>query len=585
MGPNHGDDVPQVTLEANSVWSSAGSYPLEGGYLYVNVVQNPTMVFQYSVSPSGDPVFTEVAQSQEDSAYILGVGHGTTTSLNGKEGTGLYWVTDIRGYNLRVYKAVPENGYLVPVKFLNIAEQMKFSRPVFGDGRAYLTTFTGQVVCVGSPVNLPLNCSGSYDFGSLNLGNASVAQKITCTANIGVQVNAISISSVNFNISGLPSLPVTLTAGQTISFQGVFDPTQVGPLSDDVVLNTTNGVASYSTKTDVSLSGIGISQMALLNVIPNTVSFSEIVTGQNPNGVSSSFIIQNTGVGPLTVSNYQFSSQSETGPWLPIQMGSNQTEGPFTFMNLPSSVPGNSQVTVAVVFKPSSDNSYGVFLQVNSNGGSKVVDIIGTSGGYPTALLQFQSVDGNSWVNYSSASNFTFGNVTEQQTKYLNMRLSNIGNASDGILDITVSKPPTGVGLIEAANGVSLGEGTEIAPGSSQNASLFCSVPKAQVNTDSYSATAQWTLNTGDPTFNKTFIQFSCEAIAEQQGPLFPNGSAIYRYIGCYQDNTPNRQLSAQPYSSSNNTNGLCQTTCQQTGDYIFSGMCPLYFHYYYPQC
>ena len=100
-------------------------------------------MFKFSVGPNNEPVFTQVAQSKEKTAYILGVGHGTSTSLNGQPGTGMYWVTDIQGLNLRIYKAVPENGVLVLLKGLNIPGQMKFSRPTFGNARAYMSTSDG----------------------------------------------------------------------------------------------------------------------------------------------------------------------------------------------------------------------------------------------------------------------------------------------------------------------------------------------------------------------------------------------------------------------------------------------------------
>jgi len=280
----------------------------------------------------------------------------------------------------------------------------------------------------------------------------------------------------------------------------------------------------------VSLQGLSVSQAALLAVNPNTVSFSQVVTGSNPGGVTASFITLNQGVGNLAISNYAGSTASETGPWTTLS-GTNTTSGPFTLSGLPTSIAGDTQVTVNVNFNPATDGNYALFLQINSNDGIKVVDILGAAGGYPKALLQFQTDDGLAWVNYSDTTPFTFGSVVEQHTRYLSMRLSNIAPFSAGILDITVSKPPIGVGLIRAVNGVNLGEGTEIPAGTNQTASLFCSVPKTQVNTDPYNSTAQWTMNTGDPTSNKTFIQFTYQAVSEQQDPLYLNGSTIYWYI------------------------------------------------------
>lgn len=110
----------------------------------VNPVRFPTVVFKYGVDASGAPVFTKVAETDEATAYVLGVGHGTTTSLNGQPGTGIYWVTDIQGLHLRAYKAVPENGKMIRILGLNIPGMTKFSRPSFGNGRLYLVSLLGR---------------------------------------------------------------------------------------------------------------------------------------------------------------------------------------------------------------------------------------------------------------------------------------------------------------------------------------------------------------------------------------------------------------------------------------------------------
>lgn len=129
-------------------------------------------------------------------------------------------------------------------------------------------------------------------------------------------------------------------------------------------------------------------------------------------------------------------------------------------------------------------------------------------------------------------------------------------------------KPPFGVsGIVGAQNGVDLAEGTILEAGKSATADLYCSVPKSQVNTDSYNGSAVWTMNTGDPNFGKQFIQFTCNAIAEQVGPLYPNGSAIYRYDGCWKENNPGRQLKVQLWGQGHdNTNDLCISACANSG-------------------
>jgi len=120
---------------------------------------------------------------------------------------------------------------------------------------------------------------------------------------------------------------------------------------------------------------------------------------------------------------------------------------------------------------------------------------------------------------------------------------------------------------------VDLGEGTQLLPGESANATLFCSVPKSQINVESYIATAQWTVNLGDPNFGKHDLQFICHGIAEQGGPLYTNGQARYRYLGCFKENNPGRQLDQQLYGSNTLTNGQCIQDCfAHAKNFIYAG-------------
>ncbi|KAI9764338.1 MAG: hypothetical protein M1835_007596 [Candelina submexicana] len=574
-GPNRLDAVPQVTQNENSVYAGAGVYPLEGGYIYINVIQYQTHVFKFSCDGNGNPAFTKVADSPEKNAYILGVGHGTTTSLNGQPGTGLVWVSDVEGFNLRVYKAVPENGLLQLIKTAVIPGITKFTRPVFGDGRVYLGTTVGYLYCFGSPVNLPLTCSSPNDFGTVAIGSTSDAKTIQCQANVDTQITAITLAgNPNFNITGQPNLPSSIASGRNFSFQAVFSPSQTGPLSSDLILNTTNSVEGYSRSVPVSLQGSGQSSSAVLAVTPNTVSFNGIITGQNSGGATQSVIFSNAGDGTLNVAGIDFSVVSETGALVtPNNTDAGPQVGPFTFSNLPNSIPGNSQVTVNVNFSPSNSGNYAVYVNVRTNGGSRKFTVVATSGTYPVALLEFQAADGSgNWIPYSNNTPpFSFGDVTEQSTRTLAMRLTNKGSTSAARLSVTVSKPPYGVpGIIGARNQVDLAEGTSLGAGESASANLYCSVPKSQVNVNSYVGTATWTMNTGDPNFNKQTIQFVCHAVSEQVGPLI-QGSAQYRYAGCYKENNPGRQLEVQVSSTADNTNGPCISTCANQ-KYTYAG-------------
>ena len=314
-GPNKLDNVIQVTQNENSVYAGAGVYPLEGGYIYINVIQFPTHVFKFSCD-NGVASFIHVADSPEDNAYILGVGHGTVTSLNGQAGTGLLWTSDVEGSNLRIYNAVPNNGLLTEINSFVTPGTTKFTRPVFGDGVVFQGTTLGYIYAYGSPVNLPMNCTAPQ-FGLVNLNSTSQPMSVQCQANTALTVTAASLlGNPNFVISGLPMLPYQVAQGQNFTFQATFIPMIVGPLSSSVILNTTQQTSGFATNTPVQLKGSGQSQAALLTVSPNTVSWNGVITGQEIGGVNQSLTFTNAGNSVLQITSIKYSLVGETGPWV-----------------------------------------------------------------------------------------------------------------------------------------------------------------------------------------------------------------------------------------------------------------------------
>jgi WSC domain len=573
-GPNKLDAVIQVTQNENSVYAGAGVYPLEGGYIYINVIQYKTHVFKFTCS-NGVPSFTQVADSPEKNAYILGVGHGTVTSLNDQPGTGLVWTSDVEGANLRIYNAVPQQGVLKLINSFVTPGTTKFTRPVFGNGIAYQGTTQGFLYAYGAPVNLPLDCSSPYDFGVVALSATSTVRTVQCKAKVAVTVTAASLSgNNNFVISGLPTLPLQLAIGNNFSFSASFAPKQIGSLQSDVLVNTTQAVAGYSINTPIRLKGVAESTAPVLSISPNVLSFDGTITGQAPAGVNQTVIWSNLGNAPLNVQSIQYSLVSESGPFIaPTSTGNGKTViSAFTIYNEPASIAGKSDAPVIVNFNPPRSGGYAVYMKVTSDGGTKIYDVIGTGADYPAATLEFQTPDATGWVKYNNNTAFTFGNVTQDTIRYLKMRLTNSGTVNAARLSITVSKPPFGVpGIIGANNQIDLGEGVTLGPGESATATLYCAPPKSQVNVDAYSGTAVWTMNLGDPNFGKQIIQFFCNAVSEQFPPLNPvTQQGIYRYYGCFKENNPGRQLQIQAYGAPDNRNGKCIAACSAAG-YIFA--------------
>ncbi|RCI09335.1 hypothetical protein L249_1418 [Ophiocordyceps polyrhachis-furcata BCC 54312] len=565
------DDIIQSYQNENSVYSGAGVYPLEGGYVYINVIQYPTAVFKFSCN-GGIPAFTKVAVSPTSNAYILGVGHGTVTSMGDELGTALLWVTDVQGAGVRVYNAVPKDGSLVSVNSFNVPGITKFSRAVFGDAIMYVGTTTGYIYGFGSPVNSPLNCTSPLDFGTVDLQGTSDAKLMSCRAVIDLVVTGLGLADGrDFVLSDSPMLPLQLSQGQTFAVNAKFKPVSVGLLSADLVVNTTNGVTGFSTYTHARLVGNGRSAGPLLALSPNTVSFPGVITGQDPNDVSETMVVANRGNAPLTIKSILYSADNSTSPQ-PYDGQGDLKVGRFTLRMIPKTVAANTGSAVNVFFNSSVSGTFSASIKFVTDGGNGTVTIYASSGPAPIALLEFQTADGLGWVEYTPGAPFSFGNVTENTWRSLKFRITNAAPTGGVKLSLTVSKPPFGVsGLVKAVNQVDLAEGSSLAPGQNATAVLTCAAPKSQWNVDSYNGTSQWTLNTNDAKLGKQFVQFACNAVAEQAPPLLPGGKGRYRYVGCFKDNTPERQLPDQVVADDGLTNAMCIAACAK-GNYVFCG-------------
>ncbi|PSN61392.1 WSC-domain-containing protein [Corynespora cassiicola Philippines] len=575
MGPNKQDAVIQTYQNENSVYAAAGVLPLSGGYIYISVTQYPTHVFKFACNSAGNAVFTKIADTPDNNAYILGTGHGTVTSLNDRQGSALLWTSDVQGLGLRVYDPIPQPGSntLNLLKTFDVPGVTKFSRPVFGNGRVYVSTNQGYLYGFGSPVNPPLNCSSPYDFGSVALNDVSSPVQIICTALTDTTVNQITIKNAqNFNISSLSKLPFNLAMGKSFTLSAVCTPSNVGSLSTDIDVNLANTRSGFSSYVPITLKATGRSAKPFLAIAPSEMDFLAIA-GTSSQMLSSLF--WNLGDSLLTFENISFSPFTSEGPWVqPNVTGEGALQvGSFVFVYLPTTIPPGGSAPINVFYNPDTSGDHGLYVTGFSNGGETTLEVNGHAGTQPKCIIEFQSFDGSGWVPYTPGTPFDFGTVLEAQMRNLLLRISNGGDEDAVPLSITISKAPYGIpGIIGKSNNIDLAEGTSLQVGQGQTANLYCSAPKSQVNTPSYSQTAVWVINSDDPDLGKQQVQFSCTASSEQVGPLFSNGSAQYGYVGCFKENNPGRQLAVNVYSDTNgNTNDRCINTCYSQG-FIFAG-------------
>jgi hypothetical protein len=124
---------------------------------------------------------------------------------------------------------------------------------------------------------LQLNANpGTLSFGSLTVGtNAIQGVKLTNSGNSSVSVSALSVSGAGFSVSGI-SLPVTIAAAQTATFNVSFTPTSAGSAVGSISVVST----ATTAPAPITLSGTGVA-VALHTAALNWVASTSSVAGYN----------------------------------------------------------------------------------------------------------------------------------------------------------------------------------------------------------------------------------------------------------------------------------------------------------------
>ncbi|CAD6594301.1 MAG: hypothetical protein ASARMPREDX12_008599 [Alectoria sarmentosa] len=591
-GPGGTDGVIQTITTNKAVFGGSGSYPLEGGYIYSTPVGYPTYVYKLGFDGNGVPLFTQVGATTEVSAGRVGVGIPTITTYQGKSGTAILWMCDPDA-GLRAWYAVPNSdGTMKTINLPQVNGLNKFQRPAFGDTRLYVTDAEGIIYCLGSPVNLPLNCTSPVDFGTVALGS-SQTELVNCTAIIAIdQISSVSTGDANFQVSAA-NLPQGLVpAGTTFSFPVTWNLTTTrngdtanasygnvspGVKSTALTLTTLNGVGGYSTTFPISLTGTEVSQDAFLVLAPVTVDYSGLVLLDYPEDIptnSLSFTITNAGLSPLTILGYAYTTDDlddDNIDWTNTTFGgSTQDLGyGFTASDLPvvgTVILGGAQISVDSTFTPvNGTGNYASFFNVWSDGGSQNIILEGSASTSPIANFSISNGEGG-WLPQSNLL-MDFGDVVPGTSPSLQIRICDVGGS---VLEVTKSKPPNGVFRLD--DPTDLHESQQIPVDQCAYGTVIFATNAETPNNPDQVYTNSWTLNTDDLTFGVHVVQIQGTVVSRKVGPTNSSGLPIYSYLGCFIDDAPaGRLLPTQPYDNSSNTNGLCQTEAQ-AGNYIFAG-------------
>jgi centrosomal CEP192-like protein/HYDIN/CFA65/VesB family protein/ASPM-SPD-2-Hydin domain-containing protein len=213
-------------------------------------------------------------------------------------------------------------------------------------------------------------------FGSVQTGSSkSVTETLTNSGGSSLTISQANVTGTGMSVAGL-TLPMTLNAGQSISFNVLFSPQSSGSVSGNLGL-TSN--ASNSTL-NISLSGTGVAP-GLVAANPTSQSFGNVATGSTK---TLSQTLTNSGGSALTIS----------------QITPGGSGFSFSGINPPVTLNAGQSYTFNVTFTPTAGGSANGTLAVASNGSNPNLSV-SLSG---TGVAPGQLGVGPSSIN--------FGNVT-----------------------------------------------------------------------------------------------------------------------------------------------------------------------------
>jgi len=286
-----------------------------------------------------------------------------------------------------------------------------------------------------TPLSIPLSGTGlaagalaatpaSVSFGNVTVGNNSTASVvITNTGGAAVTLSTAAASGSGFSMTG-QALPITLTAGQSTSFNVVFTPAASGAASGALTINSNavNGTLS------VPLSGTGVAQGQLV-ANPTSFTFGSVQIGASK---SLTGTLTNSGGASLTISAAAASgtgfSLSGLAPGLILAAGQSTS---FT-----------------VLFSPTASGSASGSLNITSNGENPNLSIPLSGTGVTAGDL------------VANPASLAFGSVQVGSSTNLSETLTNTGGTSLTISAISASGAGFSLSGIVAGATLAAGQST-----------------------------------------------------------------------------------------------------------------------------
>jgi len=294
--------------------------------------------------------------------------------------------------------------------------------------------FTASYTIANSVAN-PLPAGAVVSFPSVDVNGTTTANITILNQGAGAgTVTAISVSGAGFQLTGVPLLPTTVPAGQSLRFSIVFAPTQSGTFNGTFAIiltgNSISGTLTGSTTTpNFSLSySLADSILHTLST-GTTISFPAIDI--NGSTTATITILNQGGAGTVTGISVSGAGFQLTG--VPL---------------LPATVPAGQNLRFGIVFNPTQAGTFNGTFRIDLTGNSISGNLTATTA-TSNISLSYVDPDTNNIIPLSNNSTLQFPNTLSGTVSNITVVATNSGAGTGFINSVTLGgNSPTAFQLV-----------------------------------------------------------------------------------------------------------------------------------------
>jgi hypothetical protein len=273
------------------------------------------------------------------------------------------------------------------------------SRRMSASNNTVTISLSGSGTTPGQLSVAPTNVS----FVNVEVGtNQSQPVTLTNSGGSSVSVTQASASGSGFSVSGI-TVPLTLTAGQSTTFNVVFTPQASGTVSGNVAITSNASNATLN----LPLSGAALAAGSL-TVNPNSVAFGSVQVGSSQQQSAS---LTNTGGTSVTISNATVTGAGFT----------------LSGLTLPVTLAAGQSTSMTLTFAPASAGSVTGSVTITSNAPN------------PTLVVPVSGTGTTPGTLSADPTSLSFGSVQVGSSQKLSETLTNTGGSNVTISQDTVT--------------------------------------------------------------------------------------------------------------------------------------------------